>query len=45
MLVRWIAAALQEARQSFRRLRGYRDLAALIRTLDRRTVDTVKEVA
>lgn len=45
MLVRWIAAALEEARRSFRRLRGYRDLAALIRTLDRTTLDTVKEVA
>jgi transposase-like protein len=45
MLVRWIAAALAEARRGFRRLRGYRDLAALIRTLDRQTLDTVKEVA
>ncbi len=45
MLVRWIATALQEARRGFRRVRGYRDLAALIRTLDRRTLDTTKEVA
>jgi transposase-like protein len=45
MLVRWIAAALAEARRGFRRLRGYRNLAALIRTLDRQTLDTVKEVA
>jgi hypothetical protein len=45
MLVRWIATALQEVRRGFRRLRGYRDLAALIRTLDRQTLDTTKEVA
>ena len=45
MLVRWIAAALQEARRSFRRLRGHRDLAALIHALDRRTLDATKEVA
>lgn len=45
MLVRWIAAGLHEARRSFRRVRGHRDLAALVRTLDRRTLDTRKEVA
>jgi hypothetical protein len=45
MLVRWIATALQEARRSFRRLRGHRDLAALIRVLDRKALDTTKEVA
>ena len=45
MLVRWIAAALQDARRSFRRLRGHRDLAALIHALDRRTLDATKEVA
>jgi transposase-like protein len=45
MLVRWIAAALQEVRRGFRRLRGYRDLPALIAALDRRTLDTTKEVA
>jgi putative transposase len=45
MLVRWIATALQEVRQGFRRIRGYRDLPALIRPLDRRTLDTTKEVA
>jgi transposase-like protein len=45
MLVRWIAAALHEARRSFRRLRGHADLAALIRALDRRTLDSRKEVA
>ena len=45
MLVRWIAAALQEARRSFRRLRGHRDIAALIHALDRRTLDATKEVA
>jgi putative transposase len=45
MLVRWIAAGLHEARRSFRRVRGHADLAALIRALDRRTLDTRKEVA
>jgi hypothetical protein len=45
MLVRWIAAGLQEARRSFRRVRGHADLAALIRALDRYTLDTRKEVA
>ena len=44
-LVRWIAAALQEVRGGFRRVRGYRDLPALIAALDRRTLDTTKEVA
>lgn len=45
MLVRWIAAALREATRSFRRLRGHHDLAALVRALDRVTVDSRKEVA
>jgi len=45
MLVRWIAAGLQEAGRGFRRLRGHRDLAALIRTLDRTVIDSRKEVA
>ena len=45
MLVRWIAAALDEARRSFRRVRGYTDIPKLIRALDRRAVDTTKEVA
>jgi hypothetical protein len=45
MLVRWIAAGLQEARRSFRRVRGHTELAALIRTLGRRTLDSTKEVA
>src|SRR5438552_1661936 len=39
-LVRWIAAGLHEARRSFRRVRGHADLAALVRALDRRTLDT-----
>lgn len=42
MLVRWVATALQEVRRGFRRVRGYRDLAALIH---RRTLDTTQEVA
>jgi putative transposase len=45
MLVRWIAAGLQEVRCGFRRLRGHRDLAALIRALDRTAMDSRKEVA
>ena len=45
MLVRWIASALEDARRSFRRVRGYRDIPKLIRALDRRVVDTKKEVA
>ena len=45
MLVRWIAAGLHEARRSFRRVRGHADLAALVRTLDRQTMDSRKEVA
>jgi hypothetical protein len=45
MLVRWIAAGLREVSRSFRRLRGHRDLAALIRALDRMAMDSRKEVA
>jgi putative transposase len=45
MLVRWIAAGLQEVGRSFRRLRGHRDLPALIRALDRMAMDSRKEVA
>jgi putative transposase len=45
MLVRWIAAGLAEARRSFRRVRGYRDIPKLITALDRRALDTKKEVA
>jgi transposase-like protein len=49
MLVRWIAAALDEAKRSFRRVRGHADLAALIRALDAHALDTKldtkKEVA
>ena len=45
MLVRWVAAGLREAGRSFRRLRGHRDLPALIRALDRTAMDSRKEVA
>lgn len=45
MLVRWIAAGLREAGRSFRRLRGHRELPALIRALDRTAMDSRKEVA
>lgn len=45
MLVRWIATALQEVQQGFRRVSGYRDLRTLLRALDRLTMDNRKEVA
>jgi len=45
MLVRWIAAALEEAKRSVRRVRGHADLAVLIRALDARALDSGKEVA
>ena len=45
MLVRWIAAGLHQARGSFRRVRGHADIPALIPALDRRTLDSRKEVA
>lgn len=45
MLVRWIAAGPHEAHRGFRRIRGHTDLAALVRILDRRTLDSRKEVA
>ena len=45
MLVRWIGAAIQYAQARFRRLSGYRDLAALIRALDRTAMDSRNEVA
>jgi putative transposase len=45
MLVRWIAAGLDEARRSFRRVRGYPDIPQLIAALDRQALDTRKEVA
>jgi putative transposase len=46
MLVRWIATALDDAKRSFRRVRGHGDLDALIRALDAgTTLDSRKEVA
>jgi hypothetical protein len=45
MLVRWIGAAIDDAQGRFRKLRGYRDLAALIRALDHTAMDSRKEVA
>ncbi len=33
MLLRWVSAAVQEASGGFRRVRGYRDLAELVQTL------------
>jgi len=45
MLQRWVATALDDARRSFRRVRGHTDLAALVRALDAPTLDTTQEVA
>ena len=45
MLVRWIAAGLQDAHRRFRCIRGCGELPALIRALDRHQVDTKKQVA
>ena len=45
MLVRWIAAGLQDAQQRFRRIKGCGEMPALIRALDAHAVDTNKEVA
>jgi transposase-like protein len=45
MLQRWVATALDEARRSFRRVRGHVDLAVLVRALDARTLDSKQEVA
>jgi transposase-like protein len=45
MLVRWIAAGLQDAQQRFRRIKGCGEMPALIRALDRHQVDTKKAVA
>jgi hypothetical protein len=36
---------LQDAQRRFRCIRGYSELPALIRTLDRYQVDTTREVA
>jgi hypothetical protein len=35
MILRWVSAALAEAEQKFRRLRGHRDIARLVAALDR----------
>lgn len=45
MLVRWIGAAIHDAHGRFRKLRGHRDLAALVQALDRIVMDSRKEVA
>jgi hypothetical protein len=45
MLVRWIAAGLRAATRSFRRLRGHRGLATLLRALDRPAMDNATEIA
>ena len=34
MIQRWVASALLEAEQHFRRIRGYRDMRHLVRALD-----------
>jgi transposase-like protein len=45
MLVRWIGAGLHDAHRRFRRIRGYREMPALIRALDRHQLDSKKAVA
>ena len=45
MLVRWIATGLHEVTRGFRRLRGHRDLPALLRALNRNTLYSTREVA
>ena len=45
MLVRWVAAGLQDAQPRFRRIKGCGEMPALIRALDRHQVDTKKAVA
>ena len=42
---RLTSAGQDEFARNFRRLRGHRDLATLIRALDRVTMDSRKEVA
>ena len=34
MVVRWVSAAILEAEKKFRRVRGYRDIAKLIKALE-----------
>jgi hypothetical protein len=43
MALRWVAAALLEAEQGFRRIRGYRDLPKLVAAL--RALDGTGQVA
>lgn len=45
MLVRWMAAALQDAQPRLRHIKGCREMAALIRALDRHQVDSKEQVA
>jgi putative transposase len=46
MILRWVGAAVRHAQQSFRRIRGHRELAALLRTLShQKTVDAQKTAA
>ncbi len=35
MIVRWVSASVLDASQRFRRVRGYRDLAALVVALQK----------
>jgi hypothetical protein len=35
MMLRWVGTGLHEARQQFRRLRGFRDMKRLVAALDR----------
>lgn len=35
MILRWVGAAVVEARKRFRKIRGHRDLVRLVQVLDR----------
>jgi len=49
MMLRWVTAALTEAETRFRKIRGYRELPALLRTLEtfdaEQTATTSQQVA
>jgi len=46
MILRWVSAAIRRAQQSFRRIRGHRDLPALLRALTKaQSMDTAKVAA
>lgn len=44
MTLRWIASALSQAKDRFRKLRGHRDMKTLVVALDRRVVNDVEPI-